>query len=438
MQDTPNHTPAAPAAKDSHMPTAIPYHIHAALLKLATTVPRLGRGRGRSIAAAVRRQVMAAVKEAMAAGVTQREACAVAGISDRTLRLWRRQEAQGQNFDHRGLYRGVTRPNAGLGAAVRALRRAVLREPRFAKRSLCEVRLILCDEGLHVGSLSTLYRDLQKMRAEELALTEAAAPAPAAGGRFFYALAPNMLWSMDFTLFDLRGGGSCRLCVVMDVYDRCALAWQVQACLEDPEADKAAAASQAAEVLRPTLETELGDQLATCLLQLRTDGSGAWQHPNFTAALEGTRIVHSLSRHLNPRDNAHSERLWRTLKEGYGCPRRGFSSVRAAQRWAERALRSYNEQHHHSALLGLTPQQYRRGERHAILTRRHEVQAAVLEGTPLARRLHSLEDYLSRQPRPARLRICDETPESFSRRARERQRWLAERAASRRRTRKKS
>ena len=439
MHASPYRTTTDPAAKDSHDLPPVPYPMHAALLRLAALAPQLGSGRGRRIAVAARRQVMEAVAAATACGVTQKQACAAAGISDHTLRLWRRQEARGQNFDHRECNRGP-RPHAGLGAEIRAQRRAALLEKRFARRSVREIGLTLRDEGRYLGSISTLRRELRRMDAERQAkeqmqreLDSAGATASCRTARFTYALAPNMLWSMDFTLLKLRDGSRCRLCVVMDVYDRCVLAWQVQACLPDKEADVAAAAAMAAAVLRAALKKILGRRLASTLLQLRTDCSRAWQHPAFIAALQGTRIAHSFSRHLNPRDNTHSERLWRTLLEWCGYPARGCNSVQAARRWVRRALHSYNTEHHHSALMDLTPLQYRRGEQHRIFARHRKAMAAILEGTPLARHLRTEQDDCSRRPRPARLRICRETTESFSRRTRERQQWNAERAASRRR-----
>ena len=424
-----------PAAQDSHEPPPVPHHTHEALMRLAAISPLLRGGSGRSIGPELRRQALAAVAEAGTSGVSQQAACAALGINSRSLRRWRGLERQGQNFDHR-TRAPSSRPNAGLGALIRAQRRAVLQDKRFSGRSPREIVLTLMDEGRYVGSVATIYRERHKMRAEaaeQARLAASAAPVAGPCARYVYATAPNMLWSMDFTLLRLCNGSFCRMCTLMDVYDRVALAWEVGACLADRDADIASAASLAGGVFSHALETQLGDQLASALLLLRTDCSPAWRHPEFIAALQGTRVAHTCSRLLNPRDNAHSERLWRTILYWYGYPERGCSSVQAARQWGTRALRCYNEEHHHSALMGLTPLQYRRGEQSVILTRRNEVRTAVLTGTPLERYAHGGSNRKDCQPLPARLRICAETEESFSRRARERQHYLAERAASRRR-----
>ena len=433
MSDDTTDTARVPAAdaKDSQKkptsasPARPRYEV---LLELSATVHRqlLLLCSGGRISAGLRELTVEAVGQAVAAGLPTRDACTAVGICERTYQRWRRLQEAGQNFDHRSC---TAHPPSR--ADLRAQRLEVLADPRHAGMSAYQLVMTLYDQGRYVGSVSTVYREMRRMR--EAARAARRSPPPDDWRNAFYPSGSNQLWSMDFTELPLYGGFCCRLCVLMDVYDRYAAAVQVAECVPgDTGADIASAATLAGSTFTTAMHAQLGSKAADTPLMLRTDCSSAWKHPNFLAALKGTSVHHTCSRHLHPTDNALSERLWETLKS-YDLPRRGFSSLQAARRWAAHAVRRYNEEHHHSSLMGLTPLQYRRGEQAAILARRRRTQAASPGGTSQEEENARGGDALKGcRPRPGRLRMCTETAESSDRRMRKLQRLRDQRRARRR------
>lgn len=390
-----------------------------AMSTLACTAPRLRGDRGRQTPVEQRRAAVQALDAAIAAGAPVTACCAVVGISRSTYRRWQARLQEDEGGDRRALAHPVP-PHAGLGAQCREARRDVLCQPCFAALSPGDIVAVLADAGIYLGSVSTFYRERRRLREEQ----KAAARAQAQGGpcpATVCATASNQIWAMDFTLLPLRGGRWCRLCALLDIYDRCVLAWQVRACQADSAADLEAAASQAAEVLRTAIMQELGDAAATRPLLLRTDCGAEWRQRVFCEVMEGTAICHTLSRHLHPNDNPHIERIWHTFKSHPDFPRHGFASVEAARQWVEYVLEQYHELHHHAALMGLTPHQYRSGQLAEVLSRRQVLLRCARAAAPQA--FHGTEESGCQacSPRPAQLRVCEETEQSRQRRQRQRQ-----------------
>jgi putative transposase len=166
--------------------------------------------------------ILALVAEAQSSGAGLRAACAVVGVSLRTLERWR---ARPEGDDRRcGPHREAT--NA-LSAPERARVLAVRTAPAYADLSPKQLVPRLADEGRYLASESTLYRlqhryglrDPQRI-VRRTHVTRASAMHRATGA--------NQVWSWDITwLPTVVRGKYLYLYLVMDVWSRRIVGWEV-------------------------------------------------------------------------------------------------------------------------------------------------------------------------------------------------------------------
>jgi len=133
----------------------------------------------------------------------------------------------------------------------------------------------------------------------------------------------------------------------MDIYSRKIVGWQVY---------QEQSAELASEVIRDICRREnvRRDQVI-----LHSDNGGPMKGATMLATLEKLGVTPSRSR---PYDNPYSESLFRTLKYRPEYPNEPFKSVHDARAWVGEFVRWYNEEHRHSAIRFVTP-----NERHAGL-----------------------------------------------------------------------
>ena len=81
-------------------------------------------------------------------------------------------------------------------------------------------------------------------------------------------------------------------------------------------------------------------------------------------------------------NNPYSESLFRTLKHTPAYPRVPFANIAAAQHWVNRCVSWYNEEHRHSAIRYVTPNQRHRRSELSILARRHQLYQLARRSNP--------------------------------------------------------
>jgi IS30 family transposase len=119
----------------------------------------LGRGRGGKLDLAERQQVMAWIDEACAAGARHEPACAVLGLTLRSVQRW---VAAGElKVDGRQAAAQRRTPANALTADERAQVLALVNRPAFADLSPQQIVPRLADQGEYLASESTIYRILR-------------------------------------------------------------------------------------------------------------------------------------------------------------------------------------------------------------------------------------------------------------------------------------
>lgn len=292
-------------------------------------------------------------------GASRKAACEVLGISVRTLERWRkRQDGQDMRCGPK------TEPKNKLSEAERRKVLRVVNSKEFEGMSPHEIVAILADRGVYLCSEATMYRLLREARqvAHRTRAKEPVKRQPVVR----VATKPNQIWSWDITYISspIRGA-FYYLYVVMDVYSRLIVDWQVQ------EEENAEHASRL--IRRAAKKHKVGlDELT-----LHSDNGAPMKGSTMLATLQSLGIMPSFTRPRVSDDNPFSEALFRTLKYRPNYPYGPFKDIQEARRWVADFTRWYNTEHHHSGICFVRPIERHEGRDEPILAGRRLVYAAA-------------------------------------------------------------
>jgi transposase InsO family protein len=296
------------------------------------------------------------IEEAVANGARCAPACAMLGVSVRTLERWRAGAAEDGRHGPR------QRPANALTPPERATLLATVNSPRFCDLSPHQIVPRLADAGQYLASESTMYRVLR----EEQQLTHRgrtavpqrrAAPSHEASG-------PNQVWSWDITyLKSPVRGVFCYLSLILDIWSRKIVGWTVET---------TEGSAHAAALFQATCAAATHDPTG---IVLHADNGGPMKGATMLATLERLGVVASFSRPGVSNDNPFSEALFRTAKYRPDFPREPFTDVASAAAWVAAFVQWYNHEHQHSAIRFVTPAQRHDGLDDAILAQRATVYA---------------------------------------------------------------
>jgi len=294
------------------------------------------------------------IDEAVAAGSRRAPACALLGLSVRTVERWRGgaldDRRQGPN----------TVPSNKLTSEERSTVIATANSPEFRDLSPNQIVPRLADKGRYIASESTMYRIL---REEKLLQHRGRSKPPERRPPAAHvANGPNQVWSWDITyLRSPVAGAFFYLYLVVDVWSRKIVAAEVHA----------AESGEFASALIKRTCSELG--LDSSRLILHSDNGGPMKGATMAATLERLGITASYSRPRVSDDNPFSEALFRTLKYRPEYPAKPFADIAAARAWVAEFTRWYNTAHLHSGIRFVSPEERHSGRERALLAQRHEV-----------------------------------------------------------------
>lgn len=307
---------------------------------------------------------LALIDEAMTAGARLVRCCEQLGLDVRTVQRWRKDP---DGDDRR---RGPrSQPSNALMPEEEQELVELLTAPEFVGLSPNQLVPLLADMGIYVASESTMYRILRKHRM--LHHRERSRPKSHQRPRPRVATGPNQVWSWDITYLRSPIRGTWwRLYVILDVWSRKIVAWGIY----DRECEKLAAAL----VQRACDAEGIGREQ----LVLHADNGGAMKGQTMLAKLQALGVVPSFSRPRVSDDNPYSEALFRTLKYRPGYPSEPFDTLEDATTWMAGFVRWYNDEHRHSGIRYVTPQQRHQGDDIAVLAHRHELYKSAQQRRP--------------------------------------------------------
>ena len=310
------------------------------------------------------------INAAHAAGARLQPACEIAGIDVRTLQRWKTQE---------GLTAGDGRPQAvhptpshALSQAERAALLAVANEPRFAAVPPARIVPTLADEGVYLGSESTLARVLRE-HGQNTHRGRAKAPKATRPPTTHIATAPAQVWCWDMTYLPANVMGRWfHLYLILDLYSRKIVGAEVH---DSDDAD------HAVHLVR---RTALAESIATMDTKpvLHGDNGSTLKATTVLAMLQWLGVKPSYSRTRVSDDNAYAESLFRTAKYRPEFPTKGVASLDLARAWAAEFVRWYNVDHRHSGIRYVSPAQRHAGQDQAILAARHALYIQAKKRNP--------------------------------------------------------
>jgi transposase InsO family protein len=305
------------------------------------------------------------IDESIKNGARQKLACELAGICPRTYQRWNRGEKLSQ--DQR-LYNSAPVHNK-LSGAVRQAILDVINQPEYSMLTPHQIVPTLLDLGMYIASESSFYRVMRehnqlkhrgkgtaKQRKKPLSLE---------------ATGPNQIYSWDITyLQSLVKGQYYYLYMVMDIFSRKIVGWQVHDC----ESSAYAADLMADIVRRENIEKNQ--------LVIHSDNGSPMKGATLRAKLIDLEIASSYSRPRVSNDNPYSESLFKTVKYHCTFPEKPFSDLTEARAWVDNFVLWYNDEHQHSAIKFVTPNQRHNGLDKAILDNRKKVIEQAKKNNP--------------------------------------------------------
>ena len=302
-----------------------------------------------------RQRVVQLLDEAMLAGARQKPACAVLGLSVRTLQRW--QEHDTVPGDAR-LSRQFEPANK-LSQAERDALLGLANSAEFGHLPPSQIVPRLADRGEYVASESTFYRVLRAHH--QLAHRHANRVArKRATPRALCATQANRLYSWDITYLPTRVRGAFfYLYLFLDLFSRKIVGWQVY---EEESSELAA------ELIRDICREE---NIAPGQVVLHSDNGAPMTGSTMLGTLQGLGVVPSYSRPAVSNDNPFSESLFKTLKYRPAYPDSAFTCLEEARTWVTQFVHWYNHEHRHSAIKFVTPALRHAGMDVALLDERH-------------------------------------------------------------------
>lgn len=304
-----------------------------------------------------RQRVLTLIAQAVADGARQDRACAVIGLSARSVQRWQRAGEVGH--DRRTL-RHWTPPHR-LTPEERSAVLSVANSAEFGHLPPSQIVPRLADQGRYLASEATFYRVLKAENQLAHRHAERAGQARSKP-KAICATAPNRLYSWDITyLPSAIRGQFFYLYLFLDLFSRKIVGWQVH----DEENN-----TLASEVLKDLCQREsiVPDQVI-----LHSDNGGAMKGATMLATLQTLGVRPSFSRPAVSNDNPFSEALFRTLKYRPEYPTKPFDDVQQARLWVEQFVGWYNHEHRHSGIRFVTPAQRHAGLDAAILQQRKRI-----------------------------------------------------------------
>lgn len=238
---------------------------------------------------------------------------------------------------------------------------ATANSPPYQQLPPSKIVPLLADSGRYIASESTFYRVLRN--AKQLAHRLASKPAKHKRPKAYEAHGSNQVWSWDISYLPTQVRGVFfYLYFIMDIYSRKIVGWSIH---ENESAEHASMLMK---------QACLDEKIKSNQLILHSDNGAPMKGVTMLAMLQELGVIPSFSRPSVSDDNPYSEALFKTAKYHHTFPWvEKFANFFDARAWGEQFVHWYNNEHLHSALKFVTPNQRHSGEDNAIRIKRDAI-----------------------------------------------------------------
>jgi putative transposase len=246
----------------------------------------------------------------------------------------------------------------------------ILHSERFCDKTPYQIYAALLDEGKYFCSISTMYRLLTaehgnvKERRRQVNRPAYSKPELLANG-------PNQVWSWDITKLKSHIKWTYfYLYVIIDIFSRYVVGWMVAHKEQDALAKRFIQQSCMKQDIKPGQ------------LTIHADRGSSMKSKTVANLLVDLGVIKTHSRPHVSNDNPFSEAQFKTLKY---CPEfpANFGSIQDARAFCRRFFDWYNNEHHHTGIALMTPQQVHYGLAEQIYSDRCETLASAFSQNPL-------------------------------------------------------
>lgn len=308
----------------------------------------------------LRKHVVALINEAVKSRARLAIACEEVGISKRTFQRWMSSYNEiKEHVDKRTIAIHPT-PHNKLTAEEKQEIINIVNIPEFSSLPPSQIVPILADKGIYIASESSFYRVLKEFKEQHhRGRSKEPVKRPLST---HVATAPNRVYTWDITY--LNGpvkGRHYYLYMISDLFSRKIVAWEVW---------EVESAENASELIRRAI---LAEKLTTRKhpLVLHSDNGSPMKGSTMLETLYNLGITPSRSRPRVSNDNPFAESLFKTLKYRCNYQPKGFSSIEEARIWVYNFVEWYNNNHRHSGINFLTPNQRHASDHgHNVLQKR--------------------------------------------------------------------
>lgn len=323
----------------------------------------LGQGQGRLISAPDRLQALGLIAKAVESGARRFRACNELGLCLRTVQRWRNCEV-----DRRQTVQREPPPNK-LSVQERQAVLDAANQLGYASLTPHQIVPKLADEGIYLASESTFYRVLKEANQNR---RRGRAKAPKRKILTTHrADGPNQVWCWDITWLPTTIKGRFYYWyMVKDIYSRKLVTSEVHE-------------SECSEHACVLLEKGcLRERTAGRPLVLHSDNGHVMKGSLLRESMISLGVEPSFSRPRVSNDNAYAEALFRTAKYCPLWPERPFDNLTQARLWVQKFVEWYNEEHRHSALKYVTPNERHEGKASALLLARKNLYESAKVANP--------------------------------------------------------
>lgn len=295
------------------------------------------------------------INEACRSGARKKKACEVLGISLRTFERWQKNN---ELIDKRQSAKKIPKNKLTTDEIKMILH--VSNSVEYSNLPPCKIVPILADKGKYIASESSFYRVLRQ--ADQIKHRGFTKP-KIHKKPVLVAQDKNYIWSWDITYLPSQVRGIYfYLYFIMDIYSRKIVGWSIH------EQESSYHASRLIE------QCCADEKVKKEQLVLHSDNGSPMKGITMIVMLEKLGVVPSFSRPSVSNDNPYSESLFKTLKYHPTYPKQSnFNLVDDARAWCETFVSWYNNDHLHSGLKFITPNQRHNGQWKYIMKNRHAV-----------------------------------------------------------------
>jgi len=307
------------------------------------------------------------IDDACNAGARQKKACALLGITERTLQRWKKASDKSIMADQRQ-FNNYSPANKLLPAEKQEIIRICNCE-EYMNLPPSQIVPALADKGIFIASESSFYRVLHENGQQQHRGKSRAPMQKKPKG--FTATGPNQVWTWDITYLPSSiKGVFFYLYMITDIYSRKIVGWEIHARQND---------TLSSDLIK---KAYLSERISGKGLVLHSDNGSPMKGATMLMTLQHLGVIPSFSRPSVSNDNPYSEALFKTLKYTPRYPSGPFNTIETAREWVLSFVRWYNHHHYHSGIKFVTPDARHSGKDREILENRKAVYEKAKELKP--------------------------------------------------------